>query len=283
MSGRPIGSVYDMDDTDDIIEAYAGEDYTEIGSLDPSVQDSVSPEEWAMRVDLAGTFRLLAHYGWDDLVFTQVSGRIPGDPDHFLINPFGTLFEEITASGLVKVDRNGEAVDPEAPQVNASGFALHAAIHEERPDLGCVIHLHTEDGVAVSAQADGLRPLSQHAMALHGRIAYHDYNGIAMDLDDRMRLVYTLGDRPAMILRNHGTLAVGETCADALMVAYYLEKACSVQVRAMAGGQDLSIPDEDAARATARQGKSLFSGPAGDLVWPALMRKLERIDPSFMD
>ncbi len=250
-------------------------------SLSGSRKDEVSADEWAMRVDLAATYRLIAQHGWDDLVFTHISARVPGREDHYLVNPFGLLFEEITASNLIKVNASGEILQDTDQTINRSGFAIHAAIHQERDDAGCVIHLHTDDGAAVAAQRDGLLPLTQHAMTLHGRVAYHDYEGIDMAVDERVRLVHDLGNNPVMILRNHGTLAVGQTCADAYMAIYYLERACTMQIRALAGGAKCAGPDEGTPELTAEQAEPLFSGPAGDLVWPSLMRKLNRIDPSF--
>ncbi len=246
-----------------------------------SLEDQVSPEEWAMRVDLAATYRLVALHGWDDMIYTHISARVPGREDHFLINPFGMLFEEITASSLVKVDRDGTVIQETDYSVNKAGFVIHGAIHEEMHHVGCVIHLHTDDGVAVASQEQGLLPMSQHAMSLYGRIGYHDYEGVALDLDERVRLVHDLGNNPVMILRNHGTLSVGQTCADAFMAIYYLERACSIQVRALAGGSAWIRPEDGVPERTAKQAEPLFSGPAGDLAWPALIRKLNRIDPSY--
>ncbi len=254
---------------------------SEVNTAD--MAQTMSAGEWAMRVDLAATYRLVAHYGWDDMVFTHISARIPDEDGHFLINPFGLLFDEITASSLIKVNRDGDVVGESAYSVNKAGFVIHGAIHEARHDVGCVIHLHTDDGVAVSAQEHGLLPMSQHAMSLYGQIGYHDYEGVALDLDERERLVRDLGDKPTMILRNHGTLAVGESCADAFMAIYYLERACAMQVRALAGGTAWTHPGEGVPERTASQSVPLFSGPAGDLAWPALLRRLDRIDPGFRD
>ncbi len=242
-----------------------------------------SPEELRVRQDLAATFRLIAMQGWDDLVFTHVSARIPGADGHFLVNPFDMLFEEITASALVKVDGRGEPVEETASPLNPAGFALHGAIHEARPDIGCIIHLHTDHGVAVSAQKHGLLPMSQQAMTLFERIGYHDYGRMTLAPQDRQRLVDDLGDHPALILRNHGTLCVGVTCADAFLAAYTLERACAIQIKALTGSAAWTRPDPAAVRATAAQGQGLFSGPAGDLVWPALVRKLDRIDPGYRE
>ncbi len=243
--------------------------------------ETVPPEEWAMRVDLAATYRLIALHGWDDMIFTHISARVPGADQHFFINPYGMTFDEITASSLVKVDHDGAVVEPTNYSVNRAGFVIHSAIHAARPDVGCVIHTHTDDGVAVSAQQHGLLPMSQHAMSLFGRVGYHDYEGVALDLDEQERLARDLGDNPVMILRNHGTLAVGRSCADAFMAMYYLERACSMQVRALAGGHAWVHPGDGVPERTASQSTPLFTGPAGDLAWPALMRKLDRVDPGF--
>ncbi len=178
------------------------------------------------------------------MIFTHISARVPGPEHHFLINPYGMLFEEITASSLVKIDIDGNKVGDSPYPVNPAGFTIHSALHMNRDDAHCVIHLHTTDGVAVSAQEDGLLPLDQHAMMIAGDIAYHDYEGIALDLDERERLVHDIGDRSAMILRNHGTLTLGRTCADAFLRMYYLERACSMQVRALAGGVKWNMPNQ---------------------------------------
>lgn len=247
-----------------------------------SLKEKVTPEEWALRVDLAATYRLVALYGWDDMIFTHISARVPGPEHHFLINPYGLLFDEITASSLVKIDVNGNKVVDSPFPVNPAGFTIHSALHTNRDDAQCVIHLHTSDGVAVSAQADGLLPLDQHAMLICSDLTYHDYEGVALDLDERERLVKDLGkERHLMILRNHGTLALGKSCADAFLRIYYLERACSMQVRAMAGGARLNMPNQGVPEKTADQGGRAFDGLIGQLAWPALRRKLDRIDPSY--
>jgi ribulose-5-phosphate 4-epimerase/fuculose-1-phosphate aldolase len=247
----------------------------------PRVRELVTPEEWAIRVDLAATYRLVAHYGWDDMIFTHISARVPG-PDHrFLINPYGQLFEEITASSLVKVDLDGKkAMDSPYP-VNPAGFTIHSALHMSRDDAHAIIHVHTDDGVAVSAQRDGLLPLSQHAMAIADDIAYHDYEGVALDHDERGRLIKDMGAKNLMILRNHGTLAVGKTCADAFLRMYYLERACTMQVRALSGGAKLNAANQGVAEKTAMQGQRGFEGLLGSLSWPGLLRMLDRRDPSY--
>jgi ribulose-5-phosphate 4-epimerase/fuculose-1-phosphate aldolase len=250
------------------------------------VQDQVSAEEWQVRVDLAAAYRLVAHYGWDDLVFTHLSARVPGPEHHFLINPYGMMFDEITASSLVKIDLDGNIVMPGEYGVNQAGFVIHGAIHEAREDAKCVMHLHTRAGIAVSCQKDGLLPLNQTAMFVASRLAYHDYEGIALDFDERPRLVAHLGDMPAMLLRNHGTLTVGPTVADAFVCMYYLERACDIQVAAMAGGAELKMPSE-AAQATIRE--QIATRPSGtsrsqaDLAWPALLRMLDRKNPGYRD
>src|SRR5215469_352019 len=195
-----------------------------------SLEGKVSAEEWKLRVDLAATYRLVVLYGWDDMIFTHISARIPGPDHHFLINPYGMLFDEISASSLVKIDIDGNKLDDSPYPVNPAGFTIHSALHMNRDDAHCIIHLHSTDGVAVSAQADGLLPIDQHAMLIIGDIAYHDFEGVAVDLDERERLVHDIGDRHLMILRNHGTLAIGKTCADAFMRMFYLERSCSMQV-----------------------------------------------------
>lgn len=248
----------------------------------PSLEGKVSAEEWALRVDLAATYRLVATYGWDDMIFTHISARIPGPEHHFLINPYGLLFEEITASSLVKIDVDGNKVQDLPYPVNPAGFTIHSALHMKRDDAHCIIHLHTTDGVAVSAQSDGLLPLDQHAMMVCGDIAYHDYEGIALDLDERERLVQDLGpEKHIMLLRNHGTLALGRTCADAFARIYFLERACSMQVRALAGGAKPNWPNQGVSEKTAGQSAMAFDGLIGGLAWPALLRKLDRTDSSY--
>jgi ribulose-5-phosphate 4-epimerase/fuculose-1-phosphate aldolase len=246
-----------------------------------SLEGKVSVEEWKLRVDLAATYRLVAQHGWDDMIFTHISARVPGPDHHFLINPYGLLFEEITASSLVKIDLDGNKVEESPYSVNPAGFTIHSALHMNRDDAHCIIHVHTTDGVAVSAQADGLLPLDQHAMLIMGDLAYHDYEGVALDLDERERLVQDVGDKHIMLLRNHGTLTIGRSCADAFLRMYYLERSCSMQVRAMSGGAKLNWPNQGVPEKTAQQGGRGFDGPIGALAWPALLRKLDRIDPGY--
>ncbi|MBE8219982.1 MAG: class II aldolase/adducin family protein [Alphaproteobacteria bacterium] len=246
-----------------------------------SVKNLVSAEEWQLRVDLAATYRLVAMHGWDDMIFTHISVRVPGPEHHFLINPYGMLFEEITASSLVKIDLEGNIVMDSPYFVNPAGFTIHSAIHSAREDAHCVLHLHTNDGVAVSSQKDGLLPLSQTAMLVSGNLAYHNYEGVALNLDERERLVKDIGDKKLMLLRNHGTLAVGDTCGLAFMGIYFLERACTYQVRTLSGTPNM--PSQEAMDMVASQSKSLFTPGIDGLAWPALLRKLDRHDSSFRD
>jgi len=249
----------------------------------PSVQSKVSDEEWNARVDLAAAYRLVAHYGWDDLIFTHLSVRVPGPEHHFLINPYNLMFEEITASSLVKIDVHGNAIGETPYVTNPAGFTIHSAIHMAREDAKAVVHLHTPYGQAVSAMDFGLLPHTQTAMVAQHDVAYHDYEGIATDLDERERLVADMGTKNAMILRNHGTLTVGETVADAFMRMYFLERACEAQVHMLAAGREnLNTPPqgtpEKVKDQSSGQGMMLLNKM---LAWPALLRKLDRIDPSF--
>ena len=247
-----------------------------------SVKDRVSPEEWQIRVDLAATYRLVAMHGWDDLIFTHISARVPGPEHHFLINPYGMTFDEITASSLVKIDLQGEIVMDSPFFVNPAGFTIHSALHEACEEAHCVLHIHTDDGVAVSAQKEGLMPLSQQALLLQSHIAYHDYEGVALNLEERERLVKDMGDKKLMILRNHGTLATGATCGLACLGIYFLERACSAQVRALSAGKDnLNIPSQAAIDTTREQSASLFQPGIDQLAWPGLLRRLDRVDASY--
>src|SRR5216683_4957166 len=207
-----------------------------------SLQDKVSPEEWAVRVDLAACYRLVARFGWEDLVFTHITARVPGTPDQFLINPYGVFFDEITASSLVKIDQQGQKLEVSPFPVNPAGFVIHSAIHAARHDAKCVLHTHTLNGVAVSTQRAGLLPISQHALFVLPRLSYHDFEGPALRDDEKPRLVADLGDKNSLILRNHGLLTVGETVAEAFVSMYYLETSCAIQVRAQAGGELIPVP-----------------------------------------
>jgi ribulose-5-phosphate 4-epimerase/fuculose-1-phosphate aldolase len=254
-----------------------------LASVDiPSLQGKVSEEEWQVRVDLAAAYRLVAYYGWDDLIFTHLSARIPGPEHHFLLNPYNLMFEEVTASSLVKVDTAGMPVEPSPFITNPAGFTIHSAIHMARADAQAVIHLHTPHGQAVSAHGEGLLPLTQTAMLVREDVAYHDYEGVAVDLDERERIVADLGDKGAMLLRNHGTLAVGETVGEAFLKIYFLERACEAQILALSAGEgNLNNPPQGAPEVTAQQGKMGLKMAARALAWPALLRKAYRLDPSF--
>lgn len=246
------------------------------------VRDQVSDEEWAIRVDLAAAYRLVAHFGWDDLIFTHLSARVPGPDHHFLLNPLNLMFEEITASSLVKVDIEGQPVMPTPYATNPAGFVIHSALHMNRPDAHAVMHLHTPYGQAVSAHIDGLLPLTQTAMAIRDDVAFHDFEGIAVDLDERERLVADMGDKHSMLLRNHGTLAVGETVGEAFLRLYFFERACEAQVLALtAGPQNINKPKQDVPEITSEQGKAGVKAIANSFAWPALLRKAYRLDPGF--
>ncbi|WP_435978996.1 class II aldolase/adducin family protein [Psychrobacter sp. DM4] len=250
-------------------------------NIKASIKDSVSESEWQMRVDLAACYRLIAMYGWDDLVFTHISARVPDTEDAFLINPYGLLFEEITASNLVKVNQAGEKVAHSDYDINPAGFTIHSAVHNARHDAHCVIHLHTSDGVAVSAQEQGLLPLSQQSLFPLSNLAYHDYEGIALNPEEKVRLVADLGDANFMILRNHGLLTCGSSVADAFLFMYITQRACEVQIKAQSGGSTLThIPPQILAGIQAASAQ-VTRGAGGDIAWPALLRKLRRIDPSF--
>lgn len=250
---------------------------------DSHIRSGVSAQEWAVRVDLAAAYRLVALYGWDDLIFTHLSARVPGPEHHFLINPYDMMFEEITASSLVKIDVDGNPVMPTAHAVNSAGFTIHSAVHMAREDAQAVMHLHTPDGQAVSGMACGLLPHTQTAMAALHDLAYHDYEGIATDLEERERIVADLGAKNTMILRNHGTLAVGESVAACFLRLYFLERACEAQVKMLAVGPDgLCNPPQGTPEKVAGQtGSDMVNVVARQLAWPALLRKLDRIDPSY--
>ena len=244
-----------------------------------SLKGAVSAEEWQTRVDLAALYRLVALHGWDDLIYTHISARIPGPEHHFLINPYGLLFEEITASSLVKVDLDGNLLQETPYFINPAGFTIHSAIHAAREDAKFVMHLHSDQGVAVAAQKEGLLPLSQHALIVLPRLAYHDYEGIALNHDERERLVADIGDKTLMLLRNHGTLSVGQTAADCWVGMFYLERACKQQVMALSAGRENILFAPDAA---VDEVKSQVSGGfGGGLAWPACLRKLDRNLPGY--
>ncbi len=250
----------------------------------PSVQDKVSPEEWAIRVQLAAAYRLAAHYGWDDLIYTHISARVPDGDHHFLINPLGLMFDEITASSLVKIDLNGNKLLDTPFHVNKAGFVIHSTIHAARDDAQTVMHLHTDYGIAVSNLKDGLTPHSQTAIPPWSVVGYHDYEGFAVNDGERERLEADIADKRAIILRNHGTLTIGRSVPKAFELMYFLEKACKIQVLTHATGLPIHKPSE----ASIDQALVDLTRVAGDdgadtLLWPALMRKLDRIDPSYRD
>ncbi len=247
----------------------------------PSLKGKVSDEEWAIRVDLAAAYRMVAHYGWDDLVFTHLSARLPGKDHHFLLNPWQLMFDEVTASSLVKVDIDGNPVEPTPFITNPAGFTIHSAIHMGREDALAVMHLHTPTGQAVSAHSGGLLPLTQTAMLVRGDLAFHDYEGVAVDLSERERLVADLGSKNAMLLRNHGTLAVGRTVGECFVRLYFLERACQAQVMALSAGEAVNTPPQGSPELTAEQGLAGLALTANRLAWPALKRKAYRLDPGF--
>jgi ribulose-5-phosphate 4-epimerase/fuculose-1-phosphate aldolase len=248
-----------------------------------TVRKQVSEEEWQARVDLAAAYRLVAHYVWDDLIFTHLSSRVPGSEHQFLINPYGMMFEEITASSLVKINLAGEKVMPSPYFVNPAGFTIHSAVHAAREDALCVIHLHTAHGIAVSAQAGGLLPISQQSLFALASVAYHNYEGVALNEEEKGRLVGDLSDKNFMILRNHGLLTLGKTAAEAFLSMYILESACRIQILAQSGGVELLPVSQPIVEGVAKQMDAVTVGQGAQLAWPGLLRKLDRIDPSYRD
>jgi ribulose-5-phosphate 4-epimerase/fuculose-1-phosphate aldolase len=241
-----------------------------------------SPQEWAIRVDLAAAYRLVAHFHWDDLIFTHITARVPGPEHHFLINPYGMMFDEITASSLVKIDMQGNKVGDSPWPINPAGFVIHSAIHAARHDIECVLHTHTLNGVAVSAQKNGVLPLSQQSIFVLTNLAYHDYEGVALRDDEKPRLVADMGSKNYLMLRNHGLLTVGASVAEAFQAMYVFEATCAIQLRAQAGGGEL-IPVQQSIIDTAMEQARVVTmnqGP-GTLIWPGLLRRLDRIDPSY--
>ena len=237
-----------------------------------------------VRIDLAAAYRLAAQRGWDDTVYTHLSAAVPGEPGHYLINRFGARFDEITASSLVKVDTRGTVVDGSNARVNPSGFAIHGAVHAARPELECVMHLHTPAGVALAMLPGGLRPTSQWAMRLFGRLGRHPYEGLALGVDEQARLVAALGNLDGVILENHGPLTVGRTVAEAWMLMYLLDRAAQAQLAAMAAtGGRVRVVSDELAELTRRQWVGDGSERDGDIEWPALLRGLDRVDPSYRD
>ena len=248
-----------------------------------SVRDQVSEEEWQARVALAAAYRLVALYGWDDLIFTHISARVPGGDHHFLLNPYGMMFEEVTASSLVKVDLAGNKVTESPYFINPAGFTIHSAVHAAREDALCVMHLHTDYGIAVSVQQDGLLPISQQAMLVLASLAYHDYEGLALNEEEKPRLVADLGDKSHLILRNHGLLTVGRSAAEAFLSMFLLERACKIQILAQASGRELVRIPGPVLRLVESQVKAVTVGQGAALTWPGLLRKLDRIDPSYKE
>ena len=247
----------------------------------PSVRDQVSPEEWRVRVDLAAAYRLVALFGWDDLVFTHISARVPNEEHQFLINPYGLFFDEITASSLIKVDHHGTPVMPSPYPVNPAGFVIHSAVHEARPTVNCVLHTHTLHGVAVSAQAGGLLPISQQSGFPLTNLAYHVYEGVALRDAEKARLVADLGNANNMILRNHGLLTCGRSVAEAFQAMYTLEAACRIQILAQSGGTPLTTVPQAILDTMGEQAREVSKGLGANLVWPGLLRRLDRRNPGY--
>jgi ribulose-5-phosphate 4-epimerase/fuculose-1-phosphate aldolase len=244
-----------------------------------SLRGKVSEEEWTARVDLAALYRLVALYGWDDMIYTHISARIPQTDHNFLINPYGLFFGEMTASSLVKIDLDGRILQDTPHFINPAGFTIHSAIHAARDDAHYVMHLHSDQGVAVSAQSEGLLPLSQHALVCLPRLAYHDYEGIALNPDEKTRLVADLGEKTMLLLRNHGTLTTGATAAECWVNMFYLERACKQQVMALAGGREHVRIASQASQDEVRNQTARSLG--GALAWPGALRRLDRESPGY--
>ena len=246
-----------------------------------SLKGSIADSEWHARVELAGLYRLVALHGWDDMIFTHISARVPGPENHLLINPYGLFFREITASSLVKIDLDGNIVQDTPYTINPAGFTIHSAIHAARENAHYVMHLHTDQGIAVAAQAEGLLPLSQHALIALPFLAYHDYEGLAVSLDERERLVADLGTKSLMLLRNHGTLSVGSNAAECWLGMYYLERSCKQQVMALSCGRErvLLTPENTRDEVSRLIGDNLL--PAANRTWPGCLRLLERELPGY--
>jgi ribulose-5-phosphate 4-epimerase/fuculose-1-phosphate aldolase len=247
----------------------------------PSLKDKVSPEEWQLRVDLAAAYRLVALYGWSDLVFTHISARITGPEHHFLINPYGMMFDEITASSLVKIDQDCNKLSDSPFPVNPAGFTIHSAVHAAREDAGCVMHTHTRAGVGVAAQKNGVLPISQQSTFVLASLAYHVYEGVAFRDEEKPRLQADLGDKNFLMLRNHGLLTVGPTIADAFLGMYIFESTCQIQLAAQSGGAELTEVNPLIVQGVAQAMKVQTGGMGGGFVWPSLIRKLDRLDASY--
>jgi ribulose-5-phosphate 4-epimerase/fuculose-1-phosphate aldolase len=246
-----------------------------------SIKSQVSDAEWEQRLHLAACYRLVALYHWDDLIFTHISARVPGPEHHFLINPYGMLFEEITASSLVKVDLTGDKVMDSPFDINPAGFTIHSAIHAAREDAKCVLHVHTLNGVAVSTQKEGVLPISQQSIAVLGSLAYHDYEGVALNEDEKPRLVRDLGEMNFLMLRNHGLLTVADSIPNAFLYMYFFESACAIQVRAEAGSGELIRITPRVVAGGKAQWQAVTMNAGGEFAWPALLRKLDRLDKSY--
>ncbi|BBK32613.1 ribulose-5-phosphate 4-epimerase/fuculose-1-phosphate aldolase [Stella humosa] len=246
--------------------------------------DRMTEAEWQVRVDLAACYRLVHHFGWSDLTATHISARVPGPDHHFLLNPYGALFDEITASSLVKVDLEGRVIDPPGAEVIPAGFVIHSAVHMAVPELSCVLHTHTAAGVGVATQRDGLLPNTQHSLLIYDAVAYHDFEGAATELEERERIVADLGDKRVLILRNHGLLTVGATVGEAFVWMYRAERACRMQLAFQgAGVPGYPLPDAVVEK-TIEQGRKVATSnrhPVGSREWPAMLRLVERIDPSY--
>ena len=253
---------------------------TELARMIPRLEGRVSAEEWQTRLDLAAAYRLVALFKWDDLVFTHLTARIPGT-EHYLINPYGLMFEEMTASSLVKIDIEGKVLQDTPFPINPAGFVIHSAVHAARSDVGCVLHVHTPAGIAVSAQKAGLLPISQQATIALASLGYHDYEGIALNDEEKPRLVRDLGGRASLILRNHGLLTVGRSIADAFVTMFNLQRACEIQVLAQSGGAELTMVDARIVSGVKANVEAVTKGGGGGLAWPGLLRRLDRIDPSY--
>ena len=251
----------------------------------PSLKEVVSAEEWALRCELAACYRLVAAYGWSDLVFTHISAKLPdsvtGGEHHFLINPYGLMFDEITASSLVKVDMACNKLHDSPFPVNPAGFVIHSAVHEARPEAQCVLHTHTRAGVAVSAQKHGILPISQQSTFVLASLAYHDYEGVAFRPDEKPRLQADLGTADYLVLRNHGLLTVGRSIPGAFLSMYTFENTCRIQIDALAGGSELTQVDPRILAGMADVMRIATAGQGPQIAWPALLRKLDRMDPSY--
>ncbi|MDH4480325.1 MAG: class II aldolase/adducin family protein [Rhodoferax sp.] len=246
----------------------------------PSLKDQVSPEEWQLRVDLAACYRLVAAYGWSDLIFTHISARIPGPEHQFLINPYGLLFEEITASSLIKIDQAGNKLSASEHPVNPAGFVIHSAVHAVRDDAACDLHTHTRAGVAVSAQACGVLPISQQSTFVLASLGYHTYEGVALHDAEKPRLQADLGDAKHLMLRNHGLLVVGSSIAEAFLLMYNFESTCQIQLAAQAGGTLIEV-DPRIVDGVGHAMRTQTGGLGGAFAWPAMLRKLDRMDTSY--